>query len=388
ANTRTSLAHTTKAIFAILTGMYPSASQDVAETVYVKNPYRSLPMILKNQMNYRTAFFQSPDGCFESRPSLAHNLGFENFYARQDFADPNQNIGYISYDEFAFIKPITEWIKKDTSPFLLTYMCSVTHDPYTVPPWYGQPEPELIDKYKQTIKYTDKFLETFIKTLKANGLYENTIICILSDHAEGFGEHGVFAHERIGFEEAVRIPCVIKPTNNRTPQKVTLPTSSIDITPTILAMMNVDINNIDFDGANVLNPQNLDRKVFYSGWMQDGPAGYLQKNMKYLYDPESQALSIFNIDSDPFEKYPVVFSVDDDKQREISQEIIEWKQSTIFDIQQDRSGEILLYEKWRCKWNNRISKASHLDEDSFFDRRTKKKLAEKQNSINQTDLPQ
>jgi hypothetical protein len=57
---RSVVTHTTKAIFALLTGRRPSACQDIAETVPVAEPYASLATILERGAGYRTAFFQSP----------------------------------------------------------------------------------------------------------------------------------------------------------------------------------------------------------------------------------------------------------------------------------------------------------------------------------------
>ncbi len=132
-NARSSQAHTTKALFALLTGWFSSASHDIVETVPVAKPYAGLVTIIKDIPDYRTAFFQSAMGNFESRPGLIYNLGFEKFWARDDLNDPNSFLGYLACDEFSMLKPITEWIKADERPFFLTILCSVTHDPYVVP---------------------------------------------------------------------------------------------------------------------------------------------------------------------------------------------------------------------------------------------------------------
>ena len=46
---RSSLTHTTKALFSLLTGRFPSISQDIAESVPCVKPYASLSTILKHQ---------------------------------------------------------------------------------------------------------------------------------------------------------------------------------------------------------------------------------------------------------------------------------------------------------------------------------------------------
>ena len=64
-NARSSVPHTTKALFALLTGRFPSASQDLAEAVPVVKPYVSIATVLKQKLNFRTACFESAVGSFE-----------------------------------------------------------------------------------------------------------------------------------------------------------------------------------------------------------------------------------------------------------------------------------------------------------------------------------
>jgi glucan phosphoethanolaminetransferase (alkaline phosphatase superfamily) len=44
-NARSSLTHTTKVLFSLLTGRFPSVSQDLAEAVPLEKPYASIPTI-------------------------------------------------------------------------------------------------------------------------------------------------------------------------------------------------------------------------------------------------------------------------------------------------------------------------------------------------------
>jgi lipoteichoic acid synthase len=200
-NARSIVTHTTKALFALLTGRVPAASQDISETVPAQKPYASLATILEESLGFRTAFFQSAKGTFESRPGLVHNLGFDKFWAREDLNDPNQFLGYLGCDEFAMLEPITEWIESEDRPFLLVVLCSVTHDPYDVPEWFGQEPPELVDRYQEAITYTDRFLAALDVELTNLNLTDDTIFCVVGDHGEAFGEHRMMGHERIAFDD-------------------------------------------------------------------------------------------------------------------------------------------------------------------------------------------
>jgi len=354
-NTRSSLTHTTKALFALLTGRFASASQDIAEAVPVVKTYASLATILRDKLDYRTAFFQSALGSFESRPGLIYNLGYDKFWARDDSDDPNSFLGYLGCDEFAMLKPVTEWIKDDKQPFFLTVLCSVTHDPYEVPEWFGIPAKEPLERYKQAIFYTDKFLAELDVVLGNLGLADNTILCVIGDHGEAFGEHGLLGHERIAFDEVLRIPfCLRAPFLAETGVKMTKPVSSIDLTPTLLGLLGFKTESVGFDGIDVLKPGAEDRRVYFSGWMQEeGPAGFIEGDRKFIYNPTNKTTCIYNLSTDP--KELVRIELPEQTANRLANEIIEWQKSTVFRIDQKRTGEKELFNHWTCRWTDRVS---------------------------------
>jgi len=358
ANARSSLTHTTKALFALLTGRFPSAYQDIAEAVPAAQPYAGVASILKHKLNFRTAFFLSGKGQFECGPGLVYNLGFDKFFAREDLGDSRAFVGYMSGDEFAMLPPIVEWIKADERPFFLTFMCSVTHDPYEVPRWFAEPAKELVDRYRQTISYTDKFLAALDAELNKLNLADKTILCVISDHGEGFGEHGLFAHEAIPFDEALRIPWVIRaPALIEPATRVTEPVCSVDLTPTLLALLGFDTGTFDFDGINALAPIPNGRKVFFTSWMQYSPAGYVKGGLKFIYTPTTQTVSVYDLIADPFEH--VGTELHQQQAQEIAAEIIDWQRNSVFRVNQQLSGEKTLFDHWHCNWHKRIAWADY-----------------------------
>ncbi len=353
ANARSSVTHTTKAIFSLLTGRFASASQNLVEAVPVEKPYPALPVILQKKLDYRSAFFQSAKGDFEARPALLHNLGFQKFWARDNLNDPNHFLGYLACDEFVMLEKIVKWIKQKKKPFLLTILCSVTHDPYEVPQWFAEPEKEPIERYRQSIKYTDKFIAELDNKLEILGIKNSTILCVVGDHGEAFGEHGLHGHERIAFEEVLRIPWVIRAPKLIEKQKtITKPVASVDLTPTLLKMLGFNIEKAGFDGINVLQQIPKNRKVFFAGWMTQGPAGYVQKNKKYIYNPESKTVGIYEIK--PKAKENFIFQFTQKQSRIIAQQIINWRKSTFFKPKQKPKGQKILFDSWDCYWNKRV----------------------------------
>ena len=357
-NTRSTIPHTTKALFALLTGRFPSASQDIAESVPAVKPYAGLATILAESLDYRSAFFQSAEGRFECAPGLVHNVGFDKFWAKEDMNDPNCFLGYFSCDEFALLEPVVEWIESDDRPFLLTFLCSVTHDPYEVPEWYGEQARDLVERYRQTISYTDSFLAALDTELTKLNLADRTIFCVISDHGEAFGEHGLFAHERIAFEEALRIPWVLRaPCLAEPGKKITEPVGSIDLTPTVLNLLGFNLEAAGFDGVNALGHIPDDRKVYFSCWMQAGPAGYVQGRRKFIYSPTDKTVCVYDLSADPLEA--VRIELPDGQAQRTAEEIIAWRKSSIFRPNQKRTGKTMLFDSWLCRWSNRVSSATY-----------------------------
>jgi glucan phosphoethanolaminetransferase (alkaline phosphatase superfamily) len=357
-NARSSITHTTKVLFSLLTGRFPSVSQDIAEAVPLEKPYASIPTILKQNANFRTAFFQSAKGNFEARPGLVYNLGFDKFWARDDLNNNGAFLGYLACDEFAMLEPIVEWIKSDNRPFFLTLMLSVTHDPYEVPRWFAAPAKVPLTRYQQTISYTDKFLSALDAELAKLNLTDKTIFCVIGDHGEAFGEHGLLGHERIAFDETLRIPfCLRAPSLIQPKTTVNYAVSSVDLAPTLLALLGFDTSNAGFDGTNALGQIPDDRKVYFSGWLSQSPAGFVKANRKFIYYPADKMVSVYDLSVDPLELSPTEFH---SKQgREIADCLVAWREDTIFPLDQKRTGKKTLFDTWRCRWNNRVASAKY-----------------------------
>jgi len=358
-NARSVVTHTTKALFALLTGRFPSASQDISETVPMRQPYASLATMLKKGLGFRTAFFQSATGTFESRPGLVHNLGFDKFFAREDLQDPNQFVGYLGADEFAMLEPIGEWIESEKNPFFVVVLCSVTHDPYEVPAWFGEASGSQEERYLRTIAYTDRFVAALDALLTSLGLAEETILCVVGDHGEAFSEHHMMGHERIAYDEVLRIamcvraPCLVDPGT-----RIDTAVSSVDLAPTILGLLGFETKPLSFDGFDALRPLPADRRVYLSGWMQQGPAGFILGDNKFVYHPESGQVTLYRLNVDPLELNGL--DLPEVQAEQLRHEIVEWRRRTIFSMNEDAAGQTTLFGTWQSKWTGRRSKVRYL----------------------------
>jgi len=362
-NCHTIATHTTKALFAIHTGRYPSVSQDYVEAVATERPYRSIATILKNSADYRTAFFQSAEGTFEARPGLVHNLGYDKFFSRESIADTNLYLGYLAADEFTLIEPITEWIKQSDKPFLLTVLGSATHDPYEIPDWFIKDKNiDLSDpqqRYRILIEYTDSFLKELYDRISGITGNRKLIFCVVGDHGEAFGQHARFGHARVPYEEATKIFWVMKGGNIKHGKKIDLPTGNLDVTPTLLNIMGFDISKGTFDGLNAAGEISPDRKLYFSTWMDNGPAGFVSGSQKFIYDPTNEQAIEFDLSKDPSELQGIFTQrkKSQDAENNISQ-INAWQERQFINLHRNGTEKYeRIFDDWLCQTGSREPKA-------------------------------
>jgi len=96
--------------------------------------------------------------------------------------------------------------------------------------------------YDGEIAYWDNQLGTMLNFLDAHQILSNTLIIVTSDHGEMFGEHGKWTHRNSVYEEALRVPLLIRYTGVISAGTVvTVPVQTTDITPAILDWLGLAI---------------------------------------------------------------------------------------------------------------------------------------------------
>ncbi|MBN2244727.1 MAG: sulfatase [Candidatus Aminicenantes bacterium] len=109
--------------------------------------------------------------------------------------------------------------------------------------------------YDGEIKYTDETLiKPLIEFLKKNGLYDNTLLIITSDHGEEFYEHGGWLHSRTLYNELIRVPLFIKfPSSKHKGIQIKPKARLIDIMPTILEACSIDFPYDSLEGRSLID---------------------------------------------------------------------------------------------------------------------------------------
>jgi len=98
----------------------------------------------------------------------------------------------------------------------------------------------LLEFYNDEILEVDAGLGKLRLALKQQKLWNNTVIIFTSDHGENLGEHELYFHHGGLYEEAVKIPLVIRIPGEA---KLTIPSlaQTVDIAPTIMGILKLPI---------------------------------------------------------------------------------------------------------------------------------------------------
>ena len=94
----------------------------------------------------------------------------------------------------------------------------------------------VIANYWGLCSQVDTYVGEMLATLEACGLAENTIVVFTSDHGDMMGSHRLIA-KGFMFEEAVRVPLMIRLPGQTAGRRVRGPVSQIDLVPTLLDLL-------------------------------------------------------------------------------------------------------------------------------------------------------
>jgi arylsulfatase A-like enzyme len=94
------------------------------------------------------------------------------------------------------------------------------------------------DVYDNSILRVNLILERLVVHLIAEGYMTNTILVVVSDHGEAFGEHGTEGHARNVYSEVTHVPWIITlPFRLDPPILVDARTDNVDLWPTLFDLM-------------------------------------------------------------------------------------------------------------------------------------------------------
>ena len=287
---------TTNSHHSMLSGYYPLLFSHLSQSYDMPRFNRSIPVFATHmkEAGYRTVAFV---GGGSVRPEYGFHQDFD-FYSFvkgpwKEITLAGGEPRIVSLIDWA---KAFEWLEGNSksSPFFMFLHTYAIHAPYSAPPAYdelfgaesGSDLPpdisvdvvkemqrvriaggevneadleHVIKSYDRGIRYVDDEVAKLVALLSSEGVLDNTILVITSDHGEQFFEHGYAFHNHL-YDEVLHVPLIIRfPKLIASGRRVEAEVESTDITPTLLDLVSIE-SKLDFHGES-LRPAMAGKKM-------------------------------------------------------------------------------------------------------------------------------
>lgn len=280
----------------LLTGLLP-AEHGVRDNLgfQLQPNVKSVSEVLRDR-GYATGAAVS---AFVLRRATGLDRGFDLYDdSVEALANKQRFVSNIQRDGSATAAVATEWIAKQQKPVFFMLHLYEPHTPYEPPEPYKS---RYSNAYDGEIAYADAIVGQFLQSLKDAGLYDKSMIVLVSDHGEGLGEHGEEEHGMFLYRETIQIPLILKlPQRSFAGSSVSSPVQLIDVAPTIAERTGIAMPS-KLPGRSLvsfLTDKSPERRMVYSetyyprfhfGWADqhsliDGQRHYIHSPKPELFD--------------------------------------------------------------------------------------------------------
>jgi arylsulfatase A-like enzyme/predicted Zn-dependent protease len=194
-----------------------------------------------------------------------------------------------------------KWFKKKGNDNFFSWIHFYDpHVPYDPPEEFQEKFGDgLIDRYDGEVAYTDFYIGKIIDDLKRAGELDQTMVIIIGDHGEAFGEHHEYGHSIFCYEENLHVPLIFYcPQLFSKGLRVKDSVNLIDLMPTLLDIFGQSIPG-NIQGKSLVDllmgaKEKLKRNLYFEskhgqeemGWAP--VIGIVNEKYKYISLPEPE----------------------------------------------------------------------------------------------------
>lgn len=227
--------------------------------------FKCLPEILAAK-GYHSFYFHGNKGDFYNRNMFIPKVGFDSAYFHKDKRKPKFSGTKIGWgvDDISMFKTLMDQLEKknERSPFFAHLTTLSNHYPFmwdvniestdfNLPFSEVHEQNSLFKNYQNSVYYSDYALGKFWQAFEKSDFYENTVVVLVGDH--GIWEFENDKQEIIEKNERFfRSALAIYHPNHKAPKTIDNVTSHIDLTPTILNMLDINYNPNHFLGRDIM----------------------------------------------------------------------------------------------------------------------------------------
>jgi arylsulfatase len=320
----------------IVTGMSPLRHGVLAREHRLADAVTTLAETLR-ETGYRTVGVSA--NAYHS-PQFGFDQGYDRFVPMWRVTDGDE---LRSFDPHLAVAEVKEELRQEVGegrPLFLLLHLVPPHSPYDPPPAFDlfsipgyrgpvgrdretylrlssgalKPGPadleQVVGLYDGNIRRVDDAVGELLTLLRSRSRWQQTVVLVIADHGEAFGEHGAFGHTTTVYEEMIRVPFIVRVPPGRAPADVDIDrlVSLEDVTPTLLGLAGVSPAG-ELDGIDLLAPavgeRAVDRVVLVCGGGATRPAYGVRTDRWKAVLRELHQRELYDLRSDPLESTDV-----------------------------------------------------------------------------------
>ncbi|GHC09825.1 sulfatase family protein [Cerasicoccus arenae] len=153
----------------------------------------------------------------------------------------------------------------------------------------------------------DRAVGQAIKALKANGLWENTIVIFTSDHGDYLGDYGRIRKNELPCNALNHVPCIVHDPLGKLPKTTDMAVSGVDMFPTICELAGVEITH-SIDGQSLLQGDPDQRRALVQCMSEEFPPSFTIYDREYrlTWFPGQDEWECYAHQNDPYERKNII----------------------------------------------------------------------------------
>jgi len=311
---------TTHALVSVLGSLYPRLDAKVITRHFPDVRCDALSSVL-HRNGYRTAVFASGGWTYENEEAFLAHRHFEVMLNGLDIGTRIEGSSWGT-DDGRLLPRVLNWIdRNDSRPFFAMWWTINAHHPYVSP----QPRKrfvvdEPLNKYLNAVAYNDRLVGQLVDGLRKRGLFESTLVVVVGDHGEAFGEHDHRFHGEEVYEEDVRVPVMlIHPGLPHRGEVLHRIGGQVDVAPTIADVLGLKPGRT-WQGRSLFAPTRSPRAYSYTTF--EHKFAVRDPRWRFVWRSNQKLAELYDLNVDPgqlrnvADRYPQVVA---EMQRRLAQ---------------------------------------------------------------------
>lgn len=290
-------AYTSRAVFSILSSWYPST---LMKNFPQQHPQLALPGLMRSlgQIGYQTALYAPDEFTYRNDDAMYHSLGIgQHYYAERTPAgaggggaeDDKIRRPRLDRECLRELKEdMARWHKQDQR-FAALFLPQLGHGP-----WHDFTDggtDDLLARGRKIISMQDAWMGEILDQLDRAGRLDKTLIVVVGDH--GIRARREDRNFRPGMidDYSFRVPLLIyAPPALQQRTDVAHLTSHVDIAPSVLDLLGVDVGRESEQGTPVWDDRTAGRHVYFLANHLFGADGYFDGRRFFMWNHLSGAV--------------------------------------------------------------------------------------------------